>query len=58
MYMLRSREGGSGLDPTPCKNHKNIGFLVNTGPHPLNNHKATKPAFNVGPSLAHQRKAI
>ena len=30
------------------KNHKNIGFLSNTGPDPLKNHKATKPAFNVG----------
>ena len=26
-------------------NHKNIGFLSNTGPDPLKNHKATKPAF-------------
>ena len=34
-------------------NHKNIGFLGNTGPDPLKNHKSTKngkPAFNVGPS--------
>ena len=49
-----SRGGGGGdrgLDPY-LKNHKNIGFLSNTGPYPLKNHKATKPAFNVGPSSA------
>ena len=49
--------GGWGLDPT-LKNHKNIGFLSNTGPDPLKNHKVTKPAFNVGPSSAPQQKAI
>ena len=48
--------GGGGGDrgvqspPPPLKNHKNIGFLRNTGADPLKNHKATKPAFNVGPS--------
>ena len=42
--------GGRGSRP-PLKNHKNIGFLSNTGPDPLTNHKATKLAFNVGPSL-------
>ena len=54
------QEGGGGGQEvqTPLKNHKNIGFLSNTGPYPLNNHKATKPAFNVGPSLAHQRNTI
>ena len=31
------------------KNHKNIGFLSNTGPDLLENHKATKPPFNVWP---------
>ena len=36
----------------PLKNHKNIGFLRNTGPDPLKYHKATKPAFNVGQSSA------
>ena len=44
-------EGGGGGEQgvqTPLKNHKNIGFLCNTGPNPLKNHKATKPAFNVG----------
>ena len=40
--------GERGYGP-PLKNHKNIGFLSNTGPDPLKNHKATKPAFNVGP---------
>ena len=41
-------EGGQGSDP--LKNHKNIGFLSNTGLDPLKNHKATKPAFNVWPA--------
>ena len=40
------------------KNHKNIGFLSNTGPDPLKNYKTTEPAFNVGPSSARQQKAI
>ena len=40
--------GGQGSGP-PLKNHKNIGFLSNTGPDPLRILKATKPAFNVGP---------
>ena len=42
-------EGGQGSrpPPPPLKNHKNIGFLNNTGPEPLRNYKATKPAFNV-----------
>ena len=43
---------------TPLKNHKNIGFIRNTGLDPLKNHKATKPAFNVGPSSALQQNAI
>ena len=47
--MCRSRGGG-----TPLENHKNIGFLSNTGLDPLKNHKATKPAFNVGLSSARQ----
>ena len=40
---------GSGPPPPPLKNHKEIGFLSNTGPDPLEKHKATKPAFVVGP---------
>ena len=44
-------EGGQGV-LTPLKNHKNIGFLSNTGSDPLKNHKATKPTFNVGQSSA------
>ena len=44
--------------PPPLKNHKNIGFLSNTGPEPLKKLQATKPAFKVGPSLAHQQNAI
>ena len=49
-------EGVKGVG-TPLKNHKNIGFLSNTGPDPLN-HKATKPAFNVGPLAVRQRNVI
>ena len=53
--------GTGGPDPPPPPppvNHKNIGFLGNTGPNPLKNHKATNPALNVWPSSARQRKAI
>ena len=28
-------EGGGGPDPHPLENHKNIGFLSNTGPDPM-----------------------
>ena len=49
------QEGAGGPDPPPpLKNHKNIGFLSNSGPDPLKNYKATEPAFNVGPSSARQ----
>ena len=52
---IQRRAGG----PDPAlKNHKNKGFLSNTGPEPLKNHKATKPEFNVGLSSARQRSAI
>ena len=47
-------EGGQGVRSPSLKNHKNIGFLCNTGPDPLNNHKAT----NVGPSSACQRNVM
>ena len=33
------------MGPDPLKDHKNIGFLCNTGP-------ATKPAFSVVPPAA------
>ena len=49
-------EGAGSPDPH-LKNHKNIGFLCNTGPDLLKNHKAAKPAYNVGPTSAHQRNA-
>ena len=52
-------EGGGGQGVrTPLENHKNIGFLINTGPDSLKNHKATKLAINVGPLSACQRNAI
>ena len=40
---------GEGNRGSLLENHKNIGFLSNTGTDPLKNHTATKPAFNVGP---------
>ena len=51
--LLKSRiqKGARCLDLPPThtlKNHKNIGFLGNTGTNPLTVHKATKSAFNVG----------
>ena len=49
--------GGKGVW-TPLKNHKNIGFLSNTGSDPLENHIATKPALAVGPPSVRQRNAI
>ena len=53
------RGGGVDRGSGPSlKNHKNIGFLSNTGLDPLENHKTTKPAFNVGQSSARQRNAI
>ena len=54
-------EGGGGTagpDPPLPENHKNIGFLSETGPDPLKIHKATKPAFNVGPLSARQRNTF
>ena len=57
--MRGSRGGtGGGDTPPPLKNHKNIGFLSNTGPDPLGNYKATMPAFNIGPSKVRQRNVI
>ena len=53
------RGGGVGNpDPHPLNNHKNIGFLSNTGADLLKNHKAPKVAFKVGPSLARLQIAI
>ena len=40
-HMCGSRGGDKGSG-TPLKNHKNIGFLSNTGPNPLKIHKAAK----------------
>ena len=50
-------EGGQGVR-TRLENHKNIGFLSNTGPDPLKNYKATKPALNFGLYSVRQRNAI
>ena len=55
--MHGSRGGDRGSGP-PLKNHKNIGFLNNTGPDPLKNIKATKPEFNVGQSSTPRQNAI
>ena len=53
-----SRGGGDRGSGPPLKNHKNKGFLSNTGPEPLKNHKATNPASNVRQLSASQRNAI
>ena len=45
MFVLcADSEGGGGGHWNPLKNHKNIGFLSNTGPDFLKN----KLAFNLG----------
>ena len=55
-------EGGGGdawgPDPLPLKNHKNIGFLSNSGPDPLKNYTATVSAFNVGASSARAKRHL
>ena len=44
-FMRGSRGGGGrGSGPPPLANHKNIGFLSNTGLDSLKNHKFAKPA--------------
>ena len=57
MITLSTKRGTGGPDPN-LKNHKNIGFLRNTGPDPLKKHGAFKPEFNLGPTSARQRNAI
>ena len=57
LYTWADPEGGKGVW-TPLKNHKNIGFLCNTGPDPLKNHKTTKTAVNVWPLSVQQRIAV
>ena len=51
MHHARIQRGGRGSGPPP-ENHKNIGYLSNTGPDPLKSHKATKPLFNGRPLRA------
>ena len=58
LYAGIQRGEGQGVG-NPLENHKNIGFLSNTGWDPLKLAKLiTKPTFNVGPSSAHQQNAI
>ena len=59
IIMCRSR-GRTGGPDTPLKNHKNIGFLSNTGLSPPEKSQSygTKSAFNVGPSSARQWNAV
>ena len=52
LLLARIQKGRRGVW-APLKNHKNIGFLSNTGPDPLKNHKAIKPDSMLG----HQRHA-
>ena len=35
LQIMHISRGGGGRGPDPLKNHKNIGFLNNTGPDPL-----------------------
>ena len=55
---MRVQRGGDRGSRPPLKNHKNLGFLRNTGPDPLKNHKATKPEFNVGPSSVSAKRCF
>ena len=53
--MRGSRRGGQGVrTPPPLKNHKNIGFLSNTGPDSLKN----QASIQCWASIARQRNAI
>ena len=45
--------GFRGVDPHPLKNHKNIGFLSNTGPDPIKNTKLPSQHSMLG----HHRRA-
>ena len=49
--LARIQRGGDRGSRHPLKNHKNIGFLSNTGPDPLTKCKANKPSFDDGPKL-------
>ena len=48
VHIMRRSRGGRGVWTPLLKNHKNIGFLSNTGPDPLKITKLPKPSFNVG----------
>ena len=50
--------GGAGVLPPPLQNHKNIGFLSNTGPDPLNSHTAIKLAVGVVPSSKRHQNGV
>ena len=50
----RIQRRGQGVRNSLLKNHKNIGFLSNTGSDPLKKHKATKPVFHDRPSSIRQ----
>ena len=56
--MRRSRVGTGVPDSSTPENHKNIGFLSNTGQDPLKTHKATKPAFNDALSSARHLNGV
>ena len=58
IVMRRSRVGTGVLDSSTLENHKNIGFLISTGPDPIKTHKAIKPAFNDGLSSARHLNGI
>ena len=58
MFTCADPEGGLGVQTSPLKNYKNIGFLSSSGPDPRKNYEDTEPAFNVMPSSARQRNDI
>ena len=49
-------ERGQGIRPPPLKNHKNIGFLRNTGPDSLKNQQTTTKAWKI--TLHEKRKKM
>ena len=51
-------EGGGQGVRTPAKNHKNIGFLSNTGQHPLKNRGIAYSCIWILSPLINQRKIV
>ena len=55
----RIQRGGHGVrNPPPLKNHKNIGFLSNTGPVPLKNQASIQCWSIISPPAKHHLNGI